>query len=89
MSSENAPVPSATSEGDKKGTEETPKKLKPCCACPETKRPRDEWYIELFSGTMRNGDFVCLNSIVEKGEENCRELIEAHLECMRKLGFNL
>lgn len=18
-------------------------KLKPCCACPETKRPRDEW----------------------------------------------
>ena len=20
------------------------KKLKPCCACPETKKPRDEWY---------------------------------------------
>lgn len=22
---------------------EPPKKLKPCCACPETKRARDEW----------------------------------------------
>ena len=20
------------------------KKLKPCCACPETKAPRDKWY---------------------------------------------
>jgi hypothetical protein len=23
---------------------EEPKKLKPCCACPETKRARDAWY---------------------------------------------
>lgn len=22
---------------------EEPKKLKPCCACPETKRARDQW----------------------------------------------
>lgn len=22
---------------------EAPKKLKPCCACPETKKVRDEW----------------------------------------------
>lgn len=28
--------------------EEAPKKLKPCCACPETKRVRDEWYVLLF-----------------------------------------
>jgi hypothetical protein len=21
------------------------KKLKPCCACPETKRARDQWYV--------------------------------------------
>lgn len=27
---------------DEKHAEE-PKKLKPCCACPETKRPRDAW----------------------------------------------
>lgn len=24
-------------------TTEPPKKLKPCCACPETKRARDAW----------------------------------------------
>jgi len=46
------------------------KKLKPCCACPETKVPRDE-------------------CIMEKGEENCGELIEAHKACMRALGFKI
>lgn len=29
-------------QSDKKPAEE-PKKLKPCCACPETKRVRDAW----------------------------------------------
>lgn len=46
------------------------KKLKPCCACPETKRARD----------------AC---IMENGEENCQSYIEAHKECMRKMGFNI
>lgn len=46
------------------------KKLKPCCACPETKKARD----------------AC---IVENGEENCRELIEAHRACLKKHGFNI
>ena len=45
-------------------------KLKPCCACPETKKVRDE-------------------CIVLNGEENCGDLIEAHKECMRGLGFNI
>ena len=45
-------------------------KLKPCCACPETKKPRD----------------AC---IMEKGEENCQDLIEAHKKCMRDLGFKI
>lgn len=27
--------------------------------------------------------------IMEKGQENCKELIEAHKECMKKLGFNI
>ena len=44
--------------------------LKPCCACPETKQPRD----------------AC---IIEKGEENCQDLIEAHKKCMRDLGFKI
>jgi hypothetical protein len=25
----------------------TPQKLKPCCACPETKKARDQWFIFL------------------------------------------
>ncbi|KAK4873698.1 hypothetical protein RN001_013058 [Aquatica leii] len=49
---------------------EEPKKLKPCCACPETKKARD----------------AC---IIENGQENCLHLIEAHKECMRKMGFNI
>lgn len=27
--------------------------------------------------------------IVEKGEENCKDLIEAHKKCMRDAGFNI
>lgn len=46
------------------------KRIKPCCACPETKRPRDE-------------------CIMEKGEEACTDLIEAHKVCMRSLGFKI
>ncbi|KAB0793776.1 hypothetical protein PPYR_13759 [Photinus pyralis] len=49
---------------------EPPKKLKPCCACPETKKVRD----------------AC---IIENGEENCQDLIQAHKECMRSMGFNI
>jgi Cytochrome C oxidase copper chaperone (COX17). len=28
-------------------------------------------------------------SIIENGEENCKSYIEAHKECMRKMGFNI
>lgn len=36
----NAPLKAeAKPEGDKK--------LKPCCACPETKKARDAWYVKL------------------------------------------
>uniref|UniRef100_A0AAZ3P2U9 Cytochrome c oxidase copper chaperone n=1 Tax=Oncorhynchus tshawytscha TaxID=74940 RepID=A0AAZ3P2U9_ONCTS len=50
------------------GTEKKP--MKPCCACPETKKVRD----------------AC---IIEKGEESCTDLIEAHKDCMRALGFKI
>lgn len=46
------------------------KKLKPCCACPETRKPRDE-------------------CIMEKGEDACKDLIEAHKACMREMGFKV
>ncbi|KAM9710285.1 cytochrome c oxidase copper chaperone [Menidia menidia] len=60
---------SAASVEPPAGTEEK-KPLKPCCACPETKKVRD----------------AC---IIEKGEENCGDLIEAHKDCMRALGFKI
>nr|XP_018901542.1 PREDICTED: cytochrome c oxidase copper chaperone [Bemisia tabaci] len=61
----------ASAEASQRITSDKPKpKLKPCCACPETKRARD-------------------SCIIENGEENCRELIEAHKACMRKMGFNI
>jgi cytochrome c oxidase assembly protein subunit 17 len=50
---------------------EAPKpKKKICCACPDTKRPRDE-------------------CIALKGEEACKDLIEAHKKCLRAEGFDV
>jgi cytochrome c oxidase assembly protein subunit 17 len=39
-----------------------------CCACPDTRKPRD----------------AC---VVERGEEQCRALIDAHDACLRLDGF--
>ncbi|TKC41238.1 hypothetical protein EI555_017187 [Monodon monoceros] len=58
------------------------KPLKPCCACPETKKARDAW-------SVRNNKYILFYSIIEKGEENCGPLIEAHKECMKALGFKI
>ncbi|KAI8346220.1 cytochrome c oxidase copper chaperone-like protein, partial [Mortierella sp. GBAus27b] len=46
------------------------KPLKPCCACPDTKKARD-------------------NCVLNNGEENCLELIKAHQQCLRDLGFKI
>ncbi|OTF73147.1 hypothetical protein BLA29_000847 [Euroglyphus maynei] len=59
-----------SSAGETTGGDEQKKPLKPCCACPETRKKRDE-------------------CIIENGEANCTEYIEAHKECLRKLGFNI
>ncbi|KAF5288759.1 hypothetical protein FQA39_LY15250 [Lamprigera yunnana] len=63
-------VEAASAEIISNTPQEPPKKLKACCACPETKKARD----------------AC---IIENGQENCQDLIEAHKECMRKMGFNI
>ena len=68
MSTQASVALKASTESEK--PKEEKKKLKPCCACPETKKPRDQ-------------------CIVERGEENCQDLIEAHKECMRRHGFNV
>ena len=36
-------MPDPKSKSDAKPDDK--QKLKPCCACPETKRPRDEWLV--------------------------------------------
>ena len=51
-----------------KNTEQ--QKCRPCCACLETRRPRD-------------------NCLAIHGEEGCTDLILAHKECMKKLGYNI
>ncbi|KAJ3053295.1 hypothetical protein HK097_004626 [Rhizophlyctis rosea] len=51
-------------------TDESKPKCKPCCACPDTRKVRDE-------------------CVFEHGEEKCQDLIQAHQDCMRKMGFNI
>ncbi|KAI9209330.1 cytochrome C oxidase copper chaperone-domain-containing protein [Polychytrium aggregatum] len=45
-------------------------KCKPCCACPDTRKARDE-------------------CVILEGEEKCIDLIKAHQDCMRSMGFNI
>ncbi|KAN0141053.1 Cytochrome C oxidase copper chaperone (COX17) domain containing protein, partial [Lactarius tabidus] len=51
-----------------------PQGLKPCCACPQTKSARDDCFLK-FDGS-------------EAGDK-CKELVQAHLTCMRGLGFKI
>lgn len=46
-----------------------------------------KWLPLLQVNTFMNVLFSC--SIIEKGEENCTVLIEAHKDCMRALGFKI
>ncbi|KAK3811959.1 MAG: cytochrome c oxidase copper chaperone-like protein, partial [Benniella sp.] len=63
-----SPATSATGSTAPLGKDGKP--LKPCCACPETKKARD-------------------NCVLNNGEENCLELIKAHQQCLRDLGFKI
>uniref|UniRef100_A0A2K6CNP1 Cytochrome c oxidase copper chaperone COX17 n=1 Tax=Macaca nemestrina TaxID=9545 RepID=A0A2K6CNP1_MACNE len=70
------------------------KPLKPCCACPETKKARDAGGLVPGSDEERGEPLAStthsfLQIIIEKGEEHCGHLIEAHKECMRALGFKI
>ncbi|PVV01509.1 hypothetical protein BB560_004071 [Smittium megazygosporum] len=48
-------------------------KVKPCCACPETKKARD----------------TCFFDMGEEAPAKCYYLIKAHRECMRSYGFDI
>ncbi|KAJ3754601.1 cytochrome C oxidase copper chaperone-domain-containing protein [Lentinula raphanica] len=50
-----------------------PEGLKACCACPQTKSARDDCFLKYGA----------------EADENCKELVQNHLACMRSLGFKL
>ena len=42
-----------------------------------------------FLKYMYSSCCISLLSIMDKGEENCQDLIEAHKKCLRDAGFNI
>ncbi|KAF9413979.1 Cytochrome c oxidase copper chaperone [Podila epigama] len=68
--SQPATAPATTSTGSNVVIGKDGKPLKPCCACPETKKARDQ-------------------CVFNNGEENCLDLIKAHQQCLRDLGFKI
>lgn len=48
--------------------------VKPCCACPLTKRARDDCFMSTDSSEV---------------DEKCKQLVQNHLACMRSLGFKV
>ncbi|GAA96694.1 uncharacterized protein L969DRAFT_20038 [Mixia osmundae IAM 14324] len=55
-----------------------PQGIKPCCACPETKKPRDDCFLR--NGPPEPGS---------RAEQACQELIAQHRQCMANLGFTI
>ncbi|KAF4613636.1 hypothetical protein D9613_007663 [Agrocybe pediades] len=51
-----------------------PKGLKPCCACPETKKARDDCFLRYDAS---------------EAEGKCKEELANHIACMRSLGFKV
>ncbi|GAA6042236.1 hypothetical protein JCM8097_005110 [Rhodosporidiobolus ruineniae] len=56
-----------------------PEGHKPCCACPETKKARDDCFLKFGSNADSDADSA----------DKCKEIVEAHRQCMRSLGFNV
>ncbi|VEN38990.1 unnamed protein product [Callosobruchus maculatus] len=67
---------------------EQPKKLKPCCACPETKRARDAWYyrkgeehcgdlIEAHKQCMRDAGFTYKKKLLHLTSQNVFNFINS------------
>lgn len=50
-----------------------------CCACPETKKARDDCFLLHGSNADSSSD----------SQDKCREIVAQHRACMRKLGFNV
>lgn len=50
-----------------------------CCACPDTKKLRDDCFLRYGSNVDDEGE----------SRDKCRDIVEAHKRCMRGLGFNV
>ncbi|SCZ94998.1 BZ3500_MvSof-1268-A1-R1_Chr11-3g03532 [Microbotryum saponariae] len=50
-----------------------------CCACPETKKARDDCFLRFGSNVDEAGSSA----------QECEKIVEAHRRCMRSLGFNV
>ena len=62
---------------------------------PEVRRNKDGKPVDANGKPLRPC-CVCLDTkgkrdecIINRGEENCKDFIEAHKQCMRDLGFNI
>lgn len=56
--SEKVEAAAAPVTGSSPAPPEQPKKLKPCCACPETKRARDAWLVLTFKKNIHITSFL-------------------------------
>ncbi|GAA5905633.1 hypothetical protein JCM6882_008733 [Rhodosporidiobolus microsporus] len=56
-----------------------PQGEKPCCACPDTKKARDDCFLKFGSNADDSNDSA----------DKCKEIVAAHRRCMRELGFNV
>ncbi|GAA6003276.1 hypothetical protein JCM10207_001838 [Rhodosporidiobolus poonsookiae] len=56
-----------------------PEGHKPCCACPETKKARDDCF--LLHGSNADSD--------AGASDKCKDIVAQHRACMRNLGFNV
>ncbi|TNY20711.1 cytochrome C oxidase copper chaperone-domain-containing protein [Rhodotorula diobovata] len=64
---------------DPKLNPRNPEGQKPCCACPETKKARDDCFLRFGSNADDSADSA----------NACKDIVEKHRQCMRSLGFNV
>ncbi|GAA6049867.1 hypothetical protein JCM3770_004222 [Rhodotorula araucariae] len=64
---------------DPKLNPRNPEGHKPCCACPETKKARDDCFLQFGSNADDSADSA----------SRCSDIVERHRQCMRSLGFNV
>ncbi|TIA91527.1 hypothetical protein E3P81_02015 [Wallemia ichthyophaga] len=68
---------SVAEASDPKKNPLNPEGIKPCCACPQTKKARDECF--LFNGSNADSS--------NGSSDACKGVLEAHQACMRSFGF--